>query len=422
MIIKAISHEDNMRRVVVTGMGVLSPIGNDLSTTWNNLIAGKSGAATIPVLQELGLRTTFAALVKDLDPSYYLDAKELKRNDPFIHYGIIAGIQALADAGIDHNHQLDPSRLGVIFGSGIGGLETIEANHTILQTKGGDRISPFFIPATIINMIAGNLSIKFNLQGPNLAIATACTTGTHCIGMAARLIKYGDADIVLAGGAEKSSSALGIGGFAAARALSKRNEEPAKASRPWDVGRDGFVLGDGAGAMVLEEYEHAKKRGAKIYAELQGFGMSADAFHITSPGNNGAARAMQIALDDAKLNSSQVDYINAHGTSTPKGDLEEIMSIRKVLGEHIRKTAINSTKSMTGHLLGAAGAIEAVFSVMSIKTGIIAPTINLEQVDPECQDLNLVANFAQERAVRVVVSNSFGFGGTNGCLVFSVCQ
>lgn len=408
------------RRVVVTGLGIVSPVGSTLETAWGNIKAGKSGINTIsPELfdaSEFSVR--IAGNVKGFKVDDYIKPKDQKKMDAFIHYGIGAGVDAIRDSGLEVT-EANAERIGVLMGSGIGGLQTIERNYTAFLNGGARKISPFFVPASIINMVAGNLSIMFGLKGPNMSIVSACATATHSIGDAARMIVYGDADVMVAGGAEMGSTPLGIGGFAAARALSTRNDDPEAASRPWDVDRDGFVLGDGAGVLVLEEYEHAKARGARIYCELVGYGMSSDAYHMTSPseGGEGAARCMRNALRDAGLNADQVDYINAHGTSTPAGDKAETFAVKLALGDHAYKTAVSSTKSMTGHLLGAAGGIEAVFSAMAIYEQVLPPTINLDQQDPEC-DLDYVPNVARETKVNIAMSNSFGFGGTNGTLIF----
>lgn len=410
---------DPRRRVVVTGLGVISPVGNSIDTVWNNITTGKSGITRIDTFDVSNYSAQIAGLVRDFSPlEYGISAKDARKMDIFVQYGVAAAVQAIQDAGLTANPD-NSARIGVSVGSGIGGLAYIEKNHDELLAAGPRRISPFFIPGAIINMISGHVSIMYGFKGPNLAFATACTTGCHSIGMAARSIAYGDADVMIAGGAEKASTPLGIGGFAASRALSTRNDEPEKASRPWDVQRDGFVLGDGAGVVVLEEYEHAKKRGAKIYAELIGFGMSASAFHITqySEGGLGEAAAMQNALQDARLDAESVDYVNAHGTSTPIGDLGECLAFKVALGEKAKRVAISSTKSMTGHLLGAAGAVEAIFSVLAIRDQIAPPTINLDEPGEGC-DLDFVPNTAREMKIDVCVSNSFGFGGTNGALVF----
>lgn len=406
------------KRVVVTGLGIISPVGTTVINAWNNIISGKSGIKLIEDFDTSNFTTKFAGIVKDFVATDYINPKDEKKCDLFIQYGIAAGIQAVLDSGIDKLDGLNLDRIGVSMGSGIGGIGTIEQNHQIITTSGPRRISPFFIPASIINMTSGHISIKYGFRGPNLAITTACATGTHAIGMAARTIAYGDADVMVAGGSEKASTSLGMAGFSAARALSTRNDAPELASRPWDAARDGFVLGDGAGAIVLEEYEHAKRRGAKIYAELIGFGMSSDAYHITLPSGDGAVLAMKVAMQDANINPDEINYINAHGTSTIAGDLEESNAIKKALGNAIAKRIlISSTKSMTGHLLGAAGAVEAIFTVLTLQKQIIPPTINLDNPDAGC-DLDYVPHKAREVALKVALSNSFGFGGTNGTLVF----
>ena len=408
------------RRVVVTGLGIISPVGNTVSDAWANVVAGRSGITEITRFDASAIASRIAGEVKDFDVTHYLSAKDARRMDIFIHYGMAAAIQAVKDAGIETigNH-LDPERIGVNIGSGIGGLSMIEGTHDAYHAGGPRKISPFFIPSTIINMIAGNLSIMFGFKGPNLAIVTACSTATHCIGASARLIEYGDADVMVAGGAESCVTPLAVGGFAAARALSTRNDDPVTASRPWDKGRDGFVLGEGAGVLVLEEMEHAKRRGAKIYAELDGYGMSADAYHMTAPceDGEGAARCMTNALRNAGMNVDDVDYINAHGTSTPLGDIAETVAVKRCFGEHAKKLAVNSTKSMTGHLLGAAGGVEAIFSALAIYNQIAPPTINLFDQDEQC-DLDYVPNTARTMKIDVAMSNSFGFGGTNGTLIF----
>ncbi len=406
------------KRVVVTGLGMVSPLGHTVDETWAGILAGKSGVENITAFDASAFSTRFSASVKNLDIEQYLPLKEARKMDPFIQYGMVAGIQAMQDSGIEVTEKNAP-RFGTVIGSGIGGIGSIEDGALTIEHKGPRRISPFFVPGAIINMIAGNLSIKYGLQGPNLAVTTACTTGTHSIGLAARSIMYGEADIMLAGGAEMATTPVGLGGFAAARALSTRNDNPQAASRPWDKDRDGFVLGDGAGMLVLEEYEHAKARGAKIYAELVGFGMSGDAYHMTSPPENGAgaAASMANALRDAGITADAVSYINAHGTSTPAGDKAEIQAVKSVLGSAADRVAVSSTKSMIGHLLGAAGAVEAVFSILAIRDQVAPPTINLENPDESC-DINLVPNTAQEMKVDVALSNSFGFGGTNGSLIF----
>lgn len=406
------------RRVVVTGLGMLTALGHDVASTWEGIIAGKSGISLIDHFDTSNYPTRFAGIVRDFNVEPYMPAKEARRYDDFIQYGVAAGIQAFQDSGIEITAENAP-RFGVAGGSGIGGLPSIERNHELLLSDGPRKISPFFVPGSIINMTAGMLAIKLGLKGPNIALVTACTTGAHSIGLAARLISYGDADIMLAGGCEKASSPLGMAGFAAARALSTRNDEPQKASRPWDKDRDGFVMGDGAGMIVLEEYEHAKARGAKIYAELIGFGMSDDAYHVTAPseGGEGAAAAMQNAIRDAGIAPSDIDYINAHGTSTPAGDIAETQAIESVMGDHARKVAISSTKSMIGHLLGAAGAVEAIFSILAIRDNIAPPTINLDNPDEACT-LDYVPHKARSMAINIALSNSFGFGGTNGSLIF----
>lgn len=406
------------RRVVVTGMGIISPVGNDLETAWKQVVGGHSGIGPITDFDVSQFSTRFAGSIRDFDASQYVPAKELKKMDPFMHFGIAAASQAITHAGLpDSGHGLD--RIGVAMGSGIGGVGTIEANHARLQEGGPRKISPFFVPATIINMISGHVSIQHGYRGPNIALVSACTTATHCIGMAARLISHGDADVMLAGGAEHGITPLGLGGFCAARALSQRNDDPTNASRPWDRDRDGFVLSDGAACLVLEEFEAARKRGAQIFAEVIGFGMSADAYHITAPPENGegAQACMAAALKDARLNPDQVDYVNAHGTSTQLGDVAETRAIRGVFGSHAGKLAVSSTKSTTGHLLGAAGAVEAVFSILAIRDQVAPPTANLHSPDDEC-NLDYVPLTARRMAINSVLSNSFGFGGTNGSLIF----
>ena len=406
------------RRVVVTGLGCVSPVGNTLMDSWNAIVEGRSGITTITKFDATPFSTHIAGEVKGFRIEDYIPAKEARHMDTFIHYGMAAGMQAMQDCGLVVTPE-NATRIGVIVGSGIGGLPLIENTHAELVARGPRRVSPFFVPASIINMISGHLSIKYGLQGPNLAIVTACTTGLHCIGAAGRLIEYGDADVMIAGGSEATISPLGLGGFASARALSSRNDDPATSSRPWDRDRDGFVLGEGAGVMVLEEYEHAKARGAKIYAELLGFGMSADAHHMTAPleDGEGARRCMVSALSNAGINSDQVDYVNAHGTSTPLGDLAETIALKRALGDHAYKVVVSSTKSMTGHLLGGAGGLESVFTVMALKNQIAPPTINLFNQDPAC-DLDYCANVARPMPINIAVKNSFGFGGTNGTLVF----
>jgi len=406
------------RRVVVTGLGIISPVGNGVPEAWKNIIAGTSGITRITRFDPSPFSSQIAGEVKGFDPAQHLSAKEARRFDTFIHYGLAAAIEAIKDAGLDFERERR-EQVGVCIGSGIGGLPLIEETHKAVLASGPRKISPFFIPGSIINLIAGQLSIMYGLKGPNLALATACTTANHCIGDAGRLIEYGDAEVMVAGGSEACVSPLGLGGFCAARALSSRNDDPAAASRPWDKDRDGFVLGEGAGILVLEEYEHASKRGARIYCELAGYGMSADAHHITAPceDGEGAARCMANALRNAGLNREQVDYINAHGTSTPLGDVAETVAVRNCFGEHARKLAVSSTKSMTGHLLGAAGGVEAVFSTLAVHEQVAPPTINLVNPDPQC-DLDYVPNTARRMKIDVAISNSFGFGGTNGSLVF----
>jgi 3-oxoacyl-[acyl-carrier-protein] synthase II len=398
----------------------LTPVGNTVEESWKNIVAGKSGIAPITAFDASQFSTRISGSVKNFDATEYLSVKDIKKMDTFIHFGIAAGIQALDDSGIEVTEENAP-RIGVAIGSGIGGLPTIEKNRDAYVSGGPRKISPFFVPSSIINMVSGNLSIMRGLKGPNISIVSACTTGAHNIGDAARMISYGDADAMVAGGAEMATSALGVGGFAAARALSTRNDDPEAASRPWDRGRDGFVLGDGAGVVVLEEYEMAKQRGADIYCELVGYGMSGDAFHMTAPseGGEGAARCMTNALNDAGLNPEDVDYINAHGTSTPAGDVAESNAVKLALGDHAYNMVVSSTKSMTGHLLGAAGGIEAIFSILALRDQVVPPTINLEDQDPEC-DLDFVANTAREMKVSVSMSNNFGFGGTNGTCVFKL--
>ncbi|HMA88484.1 MAG TPA: beta-ketoacyl-ACP synthase II [Burkholderiales bacterium] len=407
------------RRVVVTGLGIVSPVGNSVAEAWSNILAGRSGITRITRFDPSRVASQIAGEVKGFDVSQYLSPKEARRMDTFIHYGMAAGLQAWRDAGISLAED-EAERAGVNFGSGIGGLPMIEASHDELLKNGPRRISPFFIPGTIINMIAGNLSIMLGLKGPNLAIVTACTTSTNCIGEAAKSIRHGETDIMIAGGAESTVTELAVGGFASARALSTRNEDPQGASRPWDKDRDGFVLGEGAGAMVLEEYERAKARGARIYCEIAGYGVSADAYHMTAPceDGDGAYRCMRNALRDAGIEASAVDYINAHGTSTPLGDIAETVAIKRLLGERAAKVAVNSTKSMTGHLLGAAGGVEAVFTALAILNQVSPPTINLQNADPQC-DLDYVPNASRKLPIRIALSNSFGFGGTNGTLVFA---
>lgn len=404
------------RRVVVTGLGIVSPVGNDVAAAWSNLTAGKSGVGRITRFDASGFRTQIAGEVKDFDVAAYMPPKEARRMDVFIHYGIAASVQAIKDSGIEIT-DANRERIGCVVGSGIGGLPMIEENHTELMNRGARRISPFLIPGSIINMISGNLSIMYGLKGPNLAIVTACTTGLHSIGEAGRLIEYGDADVMIAGGAEATVCPLGIGGFASMQALSVRNDDPATASRPFDKDRDGFVLGEGAGVMVLEDYEHARRRGARIYCELAGYGMSADAYHMTAPDVDGPRRSMLNALRNAGVNADQVDYLNAHGTSTPLGDVNETNAIKLALGEAARRIVVNSTKSMTGHLLGGAGGVESVFTALAVFHQVSPPTINIFNQDPEC-DLDYCANEARSMKIGVALKNSFGFGGTNGTLVF----
>ena len=406
------------RRVVVTGLGIISPVGNGVPEAWKNILAGTSGITRITRFDASAFTSQIAGEVKGFDPAQVLSVKEARRFDTFIHYGLAAAIEAIKDSGLDFDRE-QREQVGVCIGSGIGGLPLIEETHKTMLASGPRKISPFFIPGSIINLIAGQLSIMYGLKGPNLALVTACTTANHCIGDAGRLIEYGDADVMVAGGSEACISPLGLGGFCAARALSTRNDDPAAASRPWDKDRDGFVLGEGSGVLVLEEFEHARKRGAKVYCELAGYGMSADAHHITAPceDGEGAVRCMNNALRNAGLNHDQVNYINAHGTSTPLGDVAETVAVKNCFGDYARKLAISSTKSMTGHLLGAAGGVEAVFSALAVREQVAPPTINLTQPDPEC-DLDYVPNAARKMTIDVAVSNSFGFGGTNGSLVF----
>ncbi len=407
------------RRVVITGMGIVSPVGNSVEESWSNILAGKSGINSLTNLETEGQSVKFGGSVKNFEITDYLKPKDAKKMDTFIHYGMAAGIQAIEDSGIEITEE-NAERIGVAIGAGIGGLGTIERTADLFREKGAKRISPFFVPSSIINMISGNLSIKYGLKGPNFAIVTACTTGTHNIGDASRLIEYGDADVMVAGGAEMSTTNCGLGGFAAARALSTRNDDPSTASRPWDKDRDGFVLGDGAGVVVLEEYEHAKARGAKIYAEVLGYGMSGDAYHMTMPskGGEGAARCMKNAMRNAGVNTDQIDYINAHGTSTPAGDQAETDATKLALGNHAYNIVMSSTKSMTGHLLGAAGGIEAIFTALAIQDQVAPPTINIINQDPDC-DLDYAANEAREIKIDFAISNSFGFGGTNGTILLS---
>ena len=406
------------RRIVITGLGMLSPVGNTVEESWKNIVAGVSGVAPITAFDASEFPVRISASVKNFDPTDYIPKKDIKKMDPFIHFGIAAGIQALEDSGLEVTEE-NAERIGVAIGSGIGGLPGIERNRDLFVAGGPRKISPFFVPSSIINMVSGNLSIMKGLKGPNISIVSACTTGAHNIGDAARMIAYGDADVMIAGGSEMATCPLGVGGFAAARALSTRNDEPEKASRPWDIDRDGFVLGDGAGVVVLEDYEHAKARGAKIYCELAGYGMSSDAHHMTqpSPSGEGPARCMLNAIRDAGIDKEQVGYINAHGTSTPAGDKAETEAVKRAMGDHAYKLVVSSTKSMTGHLLGAAGGIEAIFAILALHDQVIPPTINLENQDPEC-DLDYCANEARDAKLDVTLSNSFGFGGTNGTLLF----
>lgn len=403
------------RRVVITGLGIVSPVGNDINTAWDNIVNGRSGIGRITHFDPSALTAQIAGEVKDFDVTQYISAKESKQMDTFIHYGIAAGVQAWRDAGLEVTEE-NADRIGVIVGSGIGGLPRIEATQTDYLERGPRRISPFFVPGSLVNLVSGQLSILLGFKGPSYAVVSACTTGLHSIGDAARLIEYGDADVMVAGGAEATVSPLGIGGFAAMRALSTRNDDPETASRPWDIDRDGFVMGEGAGVLVLEEYEHAKKRGAKIYGEFVGYGMSSDAHHITTPDSDGPRRGMLNALRSGGINPTEINYINAHGTSTPLGDINETNSIKLALGDHAKKVVVNSTKSMTGHLLGAAGGIEAVFTTLALYNQISPPTINIFNQDPEC-DLDYCANQARELTIDVAMSNSFGFGGTNGTMV-----
>ena len=408
------------RRVAVTGLGLVTPLGNDVESSWASILAGRSGTAPIEHFDTAGFSTRFSASVKDFDTELYLPRKEARKMDIFVHYGFAAGVQAITDAGLESATGLDTERVGISIGSGIGGLPNIETQHRTLLEGGPRKVSPFFVPSTIINMISGNLSIRYGYKGPNLCTVTACTTGTHNIGDAARLIEYGDADVMIAGGAEMATSPLGLAGFGAARALSTRNDDPATASRPWDAGRDGFVLGDGAGVMVLEELEHARARGARVYGEVVGYGMSGDAHHMTLPAENGegAARCMRAALGNAGLAPADVGYVNAHGTSTMAGDRAETDAIKSVFGSHAQALPVSSTKSMIGHLLGAAGGVEAVFAVLAMRDDTLPPTINLDTPGEGC-DLDYVSEGARALSVEVTMSNSFGFGGTNGTLVFA---
>ncbi len=411
--------DTDRRRVVVTGMGMISPVGLNVADSWKNVLAGQSGIDTITSFDTSNFAARIGGSIKNFDVTEYISSKDARKMDLFIHYGMAAGIQAIEDSGLEVTEANAP-RIGVAIGSGIGGLPGIESGYDGFLKGGPRKISPFFVPSTIINMISGHLSIKYGFKGPNIAVVSACTTGTHNIGEAARFIRYGDADVMVAGGAEMATSPCGLGGFASARALSTRNDDPSGASRPWDKDRDGFVLGDGAGVMVLESYEHAKARGANIYAEVIGYGLNADAYHMTqpSPGGEGASRCMDLAIADAAINAEEVDYINAHGTSTPAGDKAETQAIKRSFGDHAKSLAISSTKSMTGHLLGATGGVEAIFSVLSIRDQIAPPTINLETPDPDC-DLDYVPHTAREMKIDIALSNSFGFGGTNATLIMS---
>ena len=406
------------RRVVITGLGMVAPVGHTVKESWENILAGKSGIRPITHFDVEPFSVRFGGPIYDFDITQYISSKDARKMDKFIHYGMAAGCQAIEESGFEINDETS-RRIGVGIGSGIGGITSIENNYQIYAERGPKKISPFFVPANIVNMVAGDLSIKYGLKGPNYSIVSACSTGTHAIGEAARLIRHGYIDIMVAGGAEMATSPVGLGGFAAARALSTRNDDPQRASRPWDRDRDGFVLSDGAGVMVLEEYEHARARGAKIYAEIVGIGMNSDAYHMTapSPSGIGAAECMRMALDDAGVNLDEVDYINAHGTSTPAGDVAETMGVKTAFGDHAYKLAVSSTKSMTGHMLGAAGGAEAVFTALAVNDQVAPPTINLENPDPEC-DLDYVPNTAREMKIDIAISNSFGFGGTNGTLVF----
>ncbi len=408
------------RRVVVTGLGIISPLGNELEVTWQNILAGKSGAKTVTAFDVTDYPTKFAAPVENFDDVNYLDVKTKRRVDEFVQYGLVASKHAIENSGLELN-SLDSSRIGVSIGSGIGGLDTIEKNALTLDKRGPRKISPFFVPGAIVNMVSGMVSIEYGLHGPNLSIVTACSSGNHSIGFSARSISHGDCDVMITGGSEMAITPLGLGGFSAVTALSINNENPTKASRPWDKDRDGFVLGDGAGVLVLEEYEHAKERSANIYAEVSGFGMSSDAFHMTAPAEDGkgAKQAMISALKDADLDSSKIDYINAHGTSTPLGDIIEANAIADIFSTSQEQIAVSSTKSMTGHLLGAAGAIESIFSILSLRDNRLPPTINLDNLDADAPKLNYVANESQEKEINYVLNNSFGFGGTNASLVFS---
>ncbi|QIM49142.1 beta-ketoacyl-ACP synthase II [Pusillimonas sp. DMV24BSW_D] len=403
------------RRVVITGLGIISPVGNDIDNAWSNLVSGRSGVGPITRFDASGLNAQIAAEVKDFDVTDYMSAKEAKQMDTFIHYGVAAGVQAWKDAGLEVTDE-NADRIGVIVGSGIGGLPRIEETQSEYLARGARRISPFFVPGSLINLVSGQLSIMLGLKGPSYAVVSACTTGLHSIGDAARLIEYGDADVMVAGGAESTVSPLGVGGFAAMRALSTRNDDPGTASRPWDVDRDGFVLGEGAGVLVLEEYEHARKRGARIYGEFAGYGMSSDAHHITSPDKDGPRRAMLLAMRNGDIDPTEISYVNAHGTSTPLGDKNETEALKLAFGDHARHLVVNSTKSMTGHLLGAAGGIEAVFTTLAVYHQVSPPTINIFNQDPDC-DLDYCANEARDMKIDVALSNSFGFGGTNGSML-----
>lgn len=408
------------RRIVVTGLGCVSPVGNDIATAWDNIVNGRSGIGPLTEVDADKFSCKIAGEVRDFDVGRYLAPRDARKSDPFIHYGVAAAVQAIEDAGLPETPE-DAARYGVAIGSGIGGIKTIEDTYQTYMDSGPRRISPFFVPGCIINMVAGQISIRYGYQGPNISIVTACTTGTHNIGDAARLIAYGDADVMVAGGAEYGTTPTAMGGFCAAKALSKRNDEPQAASRPWDQDRDGFVLGNGAGIVVLEELEHARRRGARIYAELKGFGMSGDAYHITSPpeGGEGAARCMASAIRDAGLDPSDIDYVNAHGTSTQLGDRAEIDAVRATFGEHAGSMMVSSSKSMTGHLLGAAGGVEAILTILALHHGVVPPTINLERPDAACRGIDLVPGSAREAPIQVAISNSFGFGGTNGTVLFA---
>jgi 3-oxoacyl-[acyl-carrier-protein] synthase II len=405
------------RRVVITGIGCVSPVGNDLNITWNNIINGVSGIAPITLFNSSALATQIAGEVKGFTTDGYIENKESRRMDRFIQLGLVAGIQAVKDSGLEQYPALNKERVGLIIGSGIGGLPTIEENSIILKERGPRKVSPFFIPGALGNMVTGQLSILYGYKGINYGVVSACASANHCMGDAMRYIEYGDCDVILAGGAESTICAIGVCGFNAMKALSTRNDDPTTASRPWDMGRDGFIMGEGSAVLILEEYEHAKKRGAKIYAEVAGYGASSDANHITAPTIDGPARSMKMAINNAKINLEQIDYVNAHGTSTPLGDINETNALKQVFGTHAYNLAVSSTKSMTGHLLGAASAIEAVFSIMAMQNSIVPPTINLHEPDPQC-DLDYTANIAKERNLNYVMSNSFGFGGTNSTIIF----